>query len=267
MYPKDAIVGIGILVYHAIEEADRLIRSIEASTVQRHIICVRDNTDSGKTMDDWLQRYGPQFPNVVVLRDGRNVGCAVARNQIYAWFSKSYPAMKYMVILDQDMLVQSGWLDDMLEVAETKPNVGIVTWPMMNFSRQIPDADGAIIDCGGGACLHNMAAVKAVGGWDSRFFFYRFDSWFALYSFSKGYRTYLVTKYLPELFSWQTYVGKAHEIVDCVKIKHVHPHRGTARNPAQKAIRQASDQLYQQLVQEHNLTQYDRVVRGKWRCA
>jgi GT2 family glycosyltransferase len=251
------IVGIGILSYGQPRETARLVASIINSTPHgQYQICIFDNTDTGRNVwDSWYGIAAPGLPAVSLLASGVNVGCSVARNKLWEHFRRTYPEMQYMVILDQDIVVRPGWLSDMLEVADSHPDAGQVVWPAFNMARDQPDAEGRIHDVAGGASLYRMSAVQAVGGWESRFFFYRFDSWFTLQCYAKGWYTYLITKYGTPDEDWSTWLDRygGKPSVDCGPLSHVNPSQGTKRHPAYHKIRAESQALFENLLQEHGL--------------
>ena len=253
-------VGIGILCYGALDEAIRLIDAIKQSTpaVSYHL-CVWDNTDTQPTLREALaQRDARKYGNVTVLSEGRNLGCAAARNRLWKHFTQKYPGMKYIAILDQDVLVEPGWLPDMLEVAEAHEDAGQVIWPVFNMACETPLSSGKIHDAASGASLYRVAAIEATGGWDERFFFFRFDSWFTLLSYSRGWPTYMIMKYGKHGEDWSSWVGnhRSNDIVSCGPLQHIHPHQGILRHPRSKEIKEESQALFEQLLAEHGLMDF-----------
>lgn len=252
-------VGIGILSYKMPHETLRLVESLQQCNDPRFRVCIYDNTDQGTGVFSWwADHIARGFTSVSLLSSGKNVGCAAARNMLWQYFSKGYPAMRYMVVLDQDIVVRPGWLDDMLEVAEQHEDTGQVIWPVFNMARDCPDSKGRIHDCAGGASLYSMAALQATQGWDSRFFFFRFDSWFTLLSYSLGWPTYMVTKYGKPNEDWahwlDNYGGKSE--VTCGPISHVNPSQGTKRHPDYHRIRAESQKLFDKLIVEYGFTDF-----------
>lgn len=246
------MIGIGIIGYHCPKETIRLLSAIHSSTPQPFHIVVRDNTD---VPDRPLARMAAQVlppETVEVISPGKNVGCARARNEIVARLTGAWPAMKYVAMFDQDVVVRPGWLEDMLAVAEERPDAATVTWPCFNMGCQVPTKEGKIVECAGGACLHRVEAIRDIGGWDEGFFFYRFDTWFCLLGSKQGWGTYLVTKYLTpkDIDAWRSGQPVSD---DSVRVAHVHPHRGTRRNPDFARIRRESNERFRRLLREHRL--------------
>lgn len=254
---KNRLVGIGILNYKNPYETARLVRSILSSTpYDDYKILIYDNTDSGLTLyQHWYGRMAKLLPQVSLLHDGVNIGCAKARNVLANYFLRMYPQMEHMVILDQDIVVRPGWLQDMLEVMDAHEDAGQVIWPCFNMANVKPDVKGRLHNVAGGASMHRLASVVDVGGWDSRFFFYRFDSWFTLQSYAKGWPTYMVTKYGEPNEDWSTWFARHNNrvCVECGPISHICPSRGTGRHPQRDQIRRESQLLFESLLKEHGL--------------
>ena len=257
-------LGIGTLVYHELPDLVRLVESLERNTGVPFQLCIRDNSDDNdKSVLRWFDHKSRTCKNIHLIRDGKNMGCARARNDIWQWFETNSPNTEFLAILDQDMEVRPGWLTDMLEVMSQHPDAGQVIWPLVNLGERTPDAQGRVIECGGGANLHRMSAIRAAQGWNKRFFFYRFDSWFALLSHSLGWYNYVVTKYVEDS-DWSTWrarvklaAASGHPDITNAGILHHHPSRAIRRCPNYTRIQRESRRIYRDLVIQHGLQHID----------
>lgn len=239
-------IAIGIISYKAVHELGRLTSSIAKSTTMPYEVVVYDNTDTPDNAERWF-RGNPPLCTVQVLSDGVNRGCTVARNRIVEYFMSRYPNPEYLVILDQDMEVFPGWLEAAMAVMTGHPDAGTVIWPLANLAKRPADSLGRITECGGGACVHRMEAIKAVGGWEERFFFYRFDSWFSIRCASLGWWTYMINEPME----------KGHLVIKSATMWHHHPHAGVLRHPRCDAIRVESAKIYWELIKQYGLEHMD----------
>ena len=242
-------VGIGIISYNHTDDLKRCLSSVIEATDVPYTICIHDNSEDQRNKR-FLQDVFPQIP---VTSRGKNVGCAIGRNCMWEFFKANHPDMKHMAVLDQDMIVKPGWLGDMLSVMESKPSAGIVCWPQFTTCR--PDDEGEVKEVGGGATLHRMELLEQTGGWDERFFMFRFDSWICLLAKSSGWKTCVVTKY-----------GRRKRGYNASKdgVEHRHPHRAVRSYPAWREEQVKSHALYKRLVKAHHLEASDPTPSWPW---
>lgn len=236
-------IPIGIIAYHATMDLARCLQSIRQHTPQPHRVGVFDNTEVHRNNADLVLAMGADL-----ISHGTNVGCAVSRNRIWRWAQQACPGSPYMVIMDQDVRVQAGWLGDALELMERRPSAGIVCWPCANMGERPVRSDGCISMAASVCNVHRMAAVEKVGGWDETFFMYRFDSLFAQRTNQAGYRTFLVMKHYDPRVRWMDQRGG---------IIHDHPHQGVQRNPAWQVYRAKSDEYYTALKAREGWVDFD----------
>lgn len=245
-------VGIGIIAYHATHDLVRCLRAIQLNTDQEYILAVCDNTE------------GPLATNVAVTKlfkahlvhQSTNVGCSVGRNLLWQWFSAQHPTLEQLVIMDQDVRVEPKWLPDMQELMAARANAGLVCWPCANMGNRPVRSDGCISKAASVCNLHSTAAIKAVGGWDPKFFMYRFDSLFADRLNNAGYRSYVQMKYFKPGVQWVSQVGG---------IIHDHPHAGIKRNPRWKELRDQSDRYYRDLMAREGWSEFDPMKESEHR--
>lgn len=219
------MIGVAIITFQSPEDAAECLKSVLAHTLTTGPIIVWDNSQDFKTGTLLLSELG----SVEYVRSPANVGCCISRNHIWERFLAL--GVTHGVVLDQDVRVTAdGWLEDMAAVFEKHPDTGIVSWDCINqqMAHHVPDATGAVPEMPGACCMYSAACVRAVGGWESRVLYHRFeDSAFCFEAAAKGFKVRLV-----------------HGVQ---KIAHPAPGGGTGRNPRNETIKEASNRLYAEM--------------------
>lgn len=128
-------VSIIIPVYNALPMTQMCLESIyrETREIDFEVIVVDNGSRDGTAR--WLRAAQQRFPRLRVVRLKKNLGFSRAVN-IGLQCSKG----AFIVILNNDTLVSTGWLDKMLSIMHTDPTVGIVS-PVTNYV-----GEGAQID-------------------------------------------------------------------------------------------------------------------------
>lgn len=248
-----APIGIGIVAYHATHDLIRCMKSVSANTELPFALAVHDNSDQSDNNRSIIPEFGG-----FDCGDGRNHGCAVARNRITRALLERHPGMEYLVIMDQDVRVLPGWLDKMMVLMRKKADAGCVGWPCANMGDRPVRDDGCCSMLASVCMLHRVQAIRDCGGWDERFFMYRFDSLFGQRINLAGWRTYVVMDYYnPRIASWKLQVGG---------IIHDHPNSGIKRNPRWREFQQQSQALYDRIKREEGWTEFDPFTEPvEWR--
>ena len=237
------MIGVAILCYEGYKDLVMSLNAVVKHTAvpgEEIDFFVFDNSEKTKKIKEFVHK---SHPNVTYLTQNKNLGCTASRNIIYHEFVKRHPDAKYLVILDQDIEVQRGWLVDMLEVAEEHEDCGVVAWPQAYRLKPNP-LKGVVSEVASMCNLHVIEPLKKAeerwgGPFDERFFFHKFDSLICQRLNQLDYRTRLVTKYSgrrtkPELD----------------RIVHHHPHQGVRRHPQCKKIIARSKRLYAKMQRE-----------------
>jgi len=110
-------VSIIIITYNQYEYTSKCIKSLLKYTNESFEIVVIDNASK----DDSGNKIKKDFPGVHVYCNNNNLGFPKAVNQGIVQ-SKG----DYVLILNNDTVVTAGWLERMIEVAESDPKIGIV---------------------------------------------------------------------------------------------------------------------------------------------
>ncbi|MGO8767049.1 MAG: glycosyltransferase [Limisphaerales bacterium] len=123
--PNQPLVSIIILVMNQLAQTRACLESIAAHTPMLHEVIIVDNASTDQT-PEFLKEWQATHPNYVVIRNETNRGFAGGNNQ-----GLSIVKGKHVVLLNNDTVVTSGWLERLLEVFDRHPETGIVG-PMSN---------------------------------------------------------------------------------------------------------------------------------------
>ncbi len=115
-------VSIIIPVFNKVAFTRQCLASIarHASDRVQHQVIVVDNASSDET-DAWLKDLSGRDPRVLHIRNETNLGFSRANN-----VGAELATGRYVLFLNNDTIVQPGWLEAMVDVAEADPRVGIV---------------------------------------------------------------------------------------------------------------------------------------------
>ncbi len=181
------IVSIIMLTFNALADTKLCLASLEAHTTVAYELVLVDNASSDGT-SAFLREWAANRPHVrLVLNDsntgfagGNNIGMAIARG-------------RYFMLLNNDTVVTSGWLERLLAVCERDPSVALVGPRSNNVSgaqkvhhapyqtlaqlqgfaqqwtREHTGEDEMAIRLVGFCLLVTRELVEAIGGLDERF--------------------------------------------------------------------------------------------------
>jgi GT2 family glycosyltransferase len=133
-------VSVVIPVYNAFSMTKECLQSLykTKSEVDFEVIVVNNASKDGTSK--WLETQKKDQPNLEVITMKENIGFGPATN-VGIRRSKG----DYIVILNNDTVVSTGWLEKLLEIMEGDPSVGIVS-PVTNFVGEGPQIDPAAKD-------------------------------------------------------------------------------------------------------------------------
>jgi GT2 family glycosyltransferase len=167
------------------------IRSLEAQIRRDFAVVVVDN--SGQRLAQ--QRLGAAA-NVQVIENNENRGFGAAINQVY-----SQSSSPFLAILNDDAIASPQWLGELLDVIESRPDVGMCASQVRLLESGQIDSAGMLICAdgsskqrghfrapgeycrreevllpSGSAALYRRAMLDEIGGFDEDFFLYCEDT-------------------------------------------------------------------------------------------
>lgn len=152
--PPAPKVAIAIAAFNALNNTKKCISSISKNTGASYEFYFLDNGSTDGTANFFRQATGRE-----PLRNPRNTGVAKGRNKITKEILKD-PYVKYVCYLDNDTQVAEGWLEEMVSILESNPEVAMVG-PMTSSAS-------------GAQKVHNYESFKSwlkdKGGSDNNFF-------------------------------------------------------------------------------------------------
>ena len=220
-YERLPQVLIVVLCYNGVAlTLDCLLSLSRLENKHEHFdILVVDNASS----DDTAAIVRAQFPEVVVIETGANLGFAAGNNVGLRYALEQ--GYDYVLLLNNDTEVASGFLDQLVQAAEADPTIGAIG-PMIYYHERsdvIWSAGGVINwrkgnsamrgigeqDCGqyvaptdvdfvsGCALLCKRAALERAGLLDERFFMYYEETEWCVRAARAGFRiTHLPTAHI-----------------------------------------------------------------------
>jgi len=203
-------VSILILNWNGKDLLNDCLESIASHTQYENyqVVVIDNNSDDGSVpfvMD--------RFPEVSIIRNSSNVGFAEANNRAIG-----YTTSEYVLLLNNDVEVKEGWLKSLIDLAESKPNAGIVS-PRIVYEDGLPqflgdkvlldesnipdvfldvvrlfekqfDYEKEIISGIGAALLISREVFDTVGCLDEEYEFYMEDTDFCLRARSNGFEVW-----------------------------------------------------------------------------
>ena len=130
-----ATVSIIIPVFNKVAFTRQCLAHLarHASNTVPHQVIVIDNASSDAT-DGYLREVSSRDPGVVHVRNEANVGFSRANNQ-----GARLATGRYLLFLNNDTIVQRGWLEEMVKTIESDPKAGIVgIKQLFPYTNRIP---------------------------------------------------------------------------------------------------------------------------------
>jgi len=186
-----AAVGVVVVNWNLVEDTLACLASLLEMTYPAFQVVIVDN---GST-DGSPARICAAYPGVAQIVNQENRGFAAGANQGLEWALAQGCA--YVLVLNNDTLVAPDLLDRLVAVAETDPQIGVLsprilyfdeperTWHLAaRWHRWLPmpvniwEAEGDLVEAdfvSGCAMMLRRALVETVGGFDSGYFMYGED--------------------------------------------------------------------------------------------
>ncbi len=115
------LASIVMLTFNALEMTRQTIASIEAHTSYPYELILVDNASSDGTVD-YLKELEKSRSNVKVIFNKENRGFSAGNNQ-----GVRAAAGHYICLLNNDVLVADGWLEDLIEAFDRDEKIGMVS--------------------------------------------------------------------------------------------------------------------------------------------
>lgn len=115
------LVEIIVVSWNRYPDLSECLDSLERLTYSNYHITVVDN---GST-DGTPQRILEQYPGVCLLRTGENIGFSAGNNVAIRRVLSSLDTVDYILLLNDDTVVEPGFLDSMIKSVAEDPSVGM----------------------------------------------------------------------------------------------------------------------------------------------
>jgi GT2 family glycosyltransferase len=178
-------VTVVMLTYNRWDLTKEALRLLAEVTEPRYELVIVDNASADGTLDQLAQVSGAR-----ILRNPRNLGFGPGTNQ-----GAAMARGRYLLLLNSDAWVRPGWLEPLIDVADSDPGVAAVASKLLYPDGRLQEAgsivwrdarvrqygDGDLpnrpeynfrrtVDYASAACLLvRRSAFIAVGGFDPRF--------------------------------------------------------------------------------------------------
>lgn len=120
------LVSIVMLTYNALDFTKQCLDSVLAHTVHPYELILVDNASKDGT-PEYLREFSSQYENVTLIENTTNAGFAGGNNQ-----GVEAANGKYVLLLNNDVLVADGWLEDMMSAVQLDEGIGMVG-PITNY--------------------------------------------------------------------------------------------------------------------------------------
>jgi glycosyltransferase involved in cell wall biosynthesis/predicted O-methyltransferase YrrM len=123
----DPSVSIITLTYNQVEYTKAFVESVFKHTKIPYELIIVDNNSNDETVK-YLIELAKYKGNVKVIFNKENLGFPKGVNQSLTQIpsDRDLGKPKYILIANNDIVVTDGWLDRMIEIAESDPSIGIV---------------------------------------------------------------------------------------------------------------------------------------------
>jgi GT2 family glycosyltransferase len=205
---SNPLISIIILNWNVSDCIVECLESVEKTTYKNIEILVVDNASS----DDSPILIKRKFPRVRLIVLDTNIGFAAGNNKGFA-----FAQGKYVVTLNNDIVVEPDWLIQPLEFLESDDLVGIIACRQMNYyNREIIDClysyplrsllfqpmgngkrfselplystPGYVIGAGGASAIYRKKLLDSLEGFDERYGSFHEESDLCLRAFLTGWK-------------------------------------------------------------------------------
>jgi GT2 family glycosyltransferase len=173
-------VSIIILNYNGGRFVEKCLRSVLNTDYPNFEVIFVDNSSTDGSVELVNKLFGDE-PRLKVIVNPRNLGFALGNN-----IGSKHASGKYLVFLNNDTVVERGWLNELVKVAESDPKIGIVGCKVITSFKG--KAEALLVDRFG----HSFPApfpssVKDVFAVEGAAFLVKRDVWEKLWGFDPSY--------------------------------------------------------------------------------
>lgn len=208
MFPKVSII---ILNWNGKEDTIDCLESLKHITYPNYEILLVDNGSTDGSVECFRERY----PEIEIIENGENLGFAEGNN---VGIERAVDdGADYVLPLNNDTIVDSEFIEELIKVAENDPKIGIIGPKIYYYNNpRIINSAGGIInwstgvgknigigeidacqfsDCSdveylmGAAMLIKTELIREIGGFDKNFFLLLEDTEICVRAQKAGYRT------------------------------------------------------------------------------
>lgn len=145
------LVSIVLVNYNGFQDTVECLKSLREIDYDNYNIIVVDNASPIKPSDEDLDYI---TKNSVYIKEKHNHGFS-GGNNIGIKFAETYYKPKYILILNNDTVVEKNFLDILIKYAEADPEIGIVTGKInYYYNRNLINAAGGLINIESGMVSH-----------------------------------------------------------------------------------------------------------------
>ncbi len=216
-HPKASII---ILNWNGLEDTTECLESLKRVTYPDYEVIVVDNASDGNDAEVLKERFGDY---IQLVQNDRNYGCGKGFNiGIRHVLANSQP--EYILIMNNDVVVEATFLDELVRVAESDERIGIVgpkiyyydykgrndiiwsaggkiRWWSLKIQHQIGENDNDLpkyqaatnVDwISGAVMMFKSCLTEKVGLFNPRYFFGHEDTEYCIKARRQGFRIVFV---------------------------------------------------------------------------
>lgn len=156
-------VSIIILNWNGLGDTIECLESLKGITYPNYDAIVVDNGSGGKDVEVLREKFGNY---IHIIENDKNYGFAEGNN-IGARYSMGNLSPDYILLLNNDTVVEPGFLTELVEAAERDPKIGIVGGKIYLYGTNIFDSAGSLFtNIGSGRSIGHLEEDK--GQYDSQ---------------------------------------------------------------------------------------------------
>lgn len=206
------IVSIVILNWNGKQYLKDCLSSVLNTKYSDVEIVVVDNAST-----DGSEKIVEEFPNVKLIKSEKNLGYAGGNNLGF-----KFTIGKYIVALNNDMVVEPDWLDEPVKYLESDSTIGVVGCRQMRLDKKTVDGLfvyiendlranalgaselfeekyrnfklGFVMGVNGGSAIYRKVVIDKLGAFDEHFFGYYEDADLCMRIFIHGWKILYVSK-------------------------------------------------------------------------